>query len=298
MSLKKLKVENFAEIKFLDIEKASQYEEIDFSVFVNLEKLWISSKTEYFLPKNFALLPKLKKLILDGNSRLPENINELKTLKELWLNDEGIYNVPESILKSDSIEILNIFYYPKLSKQKPAPEWIFQLKNLQKLRFSVCKFSEYNFENSQLDSLEELDFGCSLSDLDSFPDLSGLKNLKKLIVRGENVQGQKVPRYELFAQVLDRIKHLNQLEELDLSFWRPKNKSERLVIEDNKTSIPDVFEHFTNLKKLSLVQMKLDFISDSILELKNLKELEIRENNLDKNEITRIKERLPKCSIN
>ena len=298
MSLKKLKVENFADIKFLDIEKASQYEEIDFSVFVNVEELWISSKTEYILPQNFAFLPKLKKLILDENSRLPENINELKTLHELWLNDEGIYNVPESILKSDSIEILNIFYYPKLSEPKPAPEWIFQLKNLTKLRFSVCKFSEYNFENNQLDSLEELDFGCSLSDVRQFPDLSSLKNLKKLIVRGENVQGQKVPRYELLAQVLDSIKNLNQLEELDLSFWRPKNKGERLVIKDNKTSIPDVFENFVNLKKLSFVQMKLDFIPDSILELKNLKELEIRGNNLDKNEMMRIKERLPKCVVN
>ena len=298
MSLKKLKVENFAEIKFLDIEKASQYEEIDFSVFVNLEELWISSKTEFILPQNFTFLPKLKKLILDGNSRLPQNINELKTLKEVWLNDEGIYRVQESILKSDSIEILNIFYYPKLSEPKPAPEGIFQLKNLKKLRFSVCKFSEYNFENNQLDSLEELDFGCSLSDVKQFPDLSGLKNLKKLIVRGENVQGQKVPRYELLAQVLDSIKNLNQLGELDLSFWRPKNKSERLVIKDHKTSIPDVFEHFTNLKKLSLIQMKLDCIPASILELKNLKELEFGENNLDQNEITRIKERLPKCIVN
>ena len=138
----------------------------------------------------------------------------------------------------------------------------------------MCKFSEYNFEKNQLNSLEELDFGCSLSDLNSFPDLSGLKNLKKLIVRGENVQGQKVPKYELFSKVLESIKNLNQLEELDLSFWRPKNKSERLVIKDSKTSIPDVFEHFTNLKKLSLIQMKLDFIPESILELKNLKELE------------------------
>ncbi|SKC14676.1 leucine-rich repeat domain-containing protein, partial [Chryseobacterium balustinum] len=145
--------------------------------------------------------------------------------------------------------------------------------------------------------LEEIDLSCSLSDLKIFPDLSSLKNLKKLNLSAETVMGQKMPPYELFGQMLDSIKNLEQIEELDISFWKPKKKSDWLVIKDGNVSIPDVFNRFPNLFRLSIANMKIDFVPESILGLTKLRELQIQGNNFDKDEIARIKTNLPKCGV-
>ena len=297
MKLKKLNFDNKSEIKFLHLEKVSEYEDIDFSSFLKLEELWISSKTKYNLPKSFISIPVIRKLILDKNCRLPENIDEIKTLEELWLEENGVFNIPNAIKNCSSIRKLNISYYDKDLIPTISPSWIFEISSLEKLRFSVCKFSEFNIEKNKLKKLSELDFGCSLSDLNYFPNLSSFTNLKKIIVSAESVQGQKQPNYQLFEQILESIKNLNQIEELDISYWKSKKKMDSLIFKNGKTSIPNVFDRYPNLVKLSVANMKLDFIPETILNLKKLKELKIQGNNLTSDDIKNIIKHIPQCRI-
>jgi len=146
----------------------------------------------------------------------------------------------------------------------------------------ISSKQDYQFPSSfvKLKQLD-LDVGCSLSDLALFPDLSGLTKLKRLRVRGESVQGQRLSQYSLFPQVLESIKGLKNLESLDLCFWRSKKKSEWLVVDNKRHSIPNIFDRYPKLKELSLSGMKLDFIPSTVFGLKNLKHLFINDNNLD-----------------
>lgn len=282
--------------KFLDIEKASDCE-IDFSCFPSVEELWISSKKRCQIPNSLTQLNCLKKLIIGKNCILPENINQIKSLKELWLNNSDIYNMPETITGADSITDLNISYYDKDIEPKAMPYWIFEMKGLEKINLNLCRFNEISPRINQLSNLTELNFGCSLSDINIFPDLSGLVKLNKLKVSAEAVQGQRLPSYSLFIQILDGIKNLHQLKQLDLSGWRPKRKAEWLVAENGKHSIPDLFHSYPNLTELSVAGMNLDFIPRSIFDLQKLTRLNVTDNKLTNEEVRKIINHLPNCSI-
>jgi hypothetical protein len=294
--LKKLdNISELQDIVFLSVQKASELN-VDFSLFPSLEELWISSKQNYQISDTLLKLDKLDKFILGKNCFFPENIHLLKNLRELWLKEEGVLNPPKNICKSQSIKELHILGGLDCSPFS-APEWIFEMKQVEKIRFSVCRFTSISEKINHLENLIDLDFGCSLSDLESFPDLSGLKKLKRLRIRGESVQGQKLPPYSLFPQVLESIKTLKNLECLDLGFWRPKKKSEWLVVADKKHSIPDIFDRYPNLTELFLNDMKLDFVPSSVLELKSLKHLNIIYNNFGGDEVKKIIPHLPDCKI-
>lgn len=297
MALKKFKINAEEKIQLLYIDKANEYDKIDFSAMTSVEELWISSKKDYYIPTEIAFLKNLKRLGVSDHCHLPENIDQLNSVEQLSLSHEAIYNVPDSIKKTTSIKELNIVFYPKNIEPQISPEWIFDVKSVEKLSMTVCSFSEIKINPKNANHIKEIDFSCSLSDLKVFPDLSSLKNVKKLNLSAELVVGQKMPGYELFGQLLESIKDLSQIEELDLSFWRPKKKSDRLVIREGKVSIPDIFDRFPNLFRLYIADMKLDFIPESILGLKKLRELQIQGNNFDKDEMAKIKSSLKYCSI-
>lgn len=142
-----------------------------------------------------------------------------------------------------------------------------------------------------------MDLSCSLSDLETFPDLSGLTNLKRLVISGEAVLKQKLPPYSLFPQILESIKELTGLEYLDLSDWRPKKKIEWLVTENKRNSIPDIFDRYPNLTELLLSGMKLDFVPKTIFRLEKLKRLSLNQNKLDHEEVKKVIQHLPNCII-
>ena len=272
------------DVTSLYIQDASNLN-IDFAVFQSLQELWISSKQEYEIPNSVVKLENLNKFVLGKNCFLPENILLPKNLRELWLKKNNIHNPPHNICQLQSIKELIIAYYGDI-EPCPAPEWIFDMTQIEKLRFTVCRFTNISEKINQLKNLVSLDFGCSLSDLKSFPDLSGLKKLKHLIIRDENIQGQNQPSDLLFPQVLESIKELNQLESLDLSFWQPDTKS-----------IPDIFDRYPHLKELSLSGMNLKSFPETALGLRYLEYLSLKGNHLNVSEIKRIIQHLPNCKI-
>ena len=272
------------DITSLYIQNASNLD-INFSIFQSLQELWISSKQEYQIPNSFVKLDNLNKFVLGKNCFLPEHVHFPKNLRELWLKKNNIHNPPHNIRQSQSIKELILAYYGDI-EPCPVPEWIFDMAQIEKIRFTVCRFTKISEKINQLENLVSLDFGCSLSDLKSFPDLSGLKKLKHLVVRYENIQGQNRPSNSLFPQVLESIKELNQLESLDLSFWQA-----------DKKSILDIFDRYPHLKELSLCGMKLNSVPSTVLELRDLEYLSLKGNLLTENEIKSIIQYLPNCKI-
>jgi Leucine-rich repeat (LRR) protein len=245
------------------------------------------SSPSWPVPVEIERTTKMGKLFIRNKKEFPENIGTLD-VRELWLHGPVILDVPSNILENESIRELNISFYGKNIAPCPAPGWIFEMRRLEKLSFSVCKFSSFSEKINQLHDLADLKFGCSLSDLEEFPDLSGLKSLKSLSVRGEAVQGQRLPAYSLFPKVLEGIKNLAGLEYLNLSDWRPRKNAE---------CVPDIFYRFPDLEELSLRSMKLDFLPQSIFQLKRLKKLYLNDNKLDNAAIREIIGKLPHCQI-
>lgn len=221
---------NPAEIAFLSVQKASDFV-LDYSAFVRLNELWISSKKECLLPDSLGDLPQVKKLIVTKNGYLPQSIGRLKNLNELWLHGAVLTRLPAEI-QAVTTHHLDLSFYEKEFLPMPMPEVFFEMKNLKSLRLAVCRFSEISQKINRLESLIELDFGCSLSDLAVFPDLSGLKNLQTLKARGEAVQGQRKPDFSLFPQIMEVAKSLPSLKELDIAFWKPRKKSDILAFEE------------------------------------------------------------------
>lgn len=286
---------NPAEIEDLSIQKASNFP-VDFSLFTNLKVLSISSKEEYFLPNSLGSLKNLKGLGIGKNCHLPESISQLKNLERLSIDNQVVAN-PPATLHEVGIKHLNIHFFGDV-EPIPMPEIIFEMKNLQSMRISTARFSEISEKINQLEDLTELDFGCSLSDLSVFPNLSGLKKLQTLKARGESVQGQKKPDYSLFPEVLNAIQSLSSLEKLDLCMWKPRKKADYLAFDENKRgTLSDIFGNFPNLKELWLVDMKLEALPESIFSLENLKILYIRENLFTKEYVDEIIKRLPNTYI-
>lgn len=136
-------------------------------------------------------------------------------------------------------KFLQISYYDKEKFHAIAfPEAVFEMKYLKSLRMSVGSYSEISENINKMQQLTSLEMTCCLSDLQKFPSLQGLINLKELTIRGEAVQGQKLPPYALLKDILEGVKSLQQLEKLDISFWKPRKKTDYLHFEDKKAHFP------------------------------------------------------------
>ena len=282
-----------ADVEYLSIDNAYEYN-IDLSFFPNVKKLSIFTKNEYKIPDNIVVLKNLNEL--NTVCILPDNIHLLNELEHLTLGGDAIFKVPDTIADS-SVKSLVIGYYDKDYQPVPTPEFIYRMRNLENLEFRLCKFNFVNDEINNLENLKSLKFNCSTTDIENFPDISGLTNLKELRIRGENVQGQKRPKYSLFKEILERIVKLPQLEILDIGGWYPKNKKERLESDADKNSIPDIFDKFPNLKQLSIHWMKLDYLPSTIYRMNFLEELNITHNYISGQEIDSLSRSLPNTKI-
>ena len=131
---------------------------ISWSKFINLEYLSLKNDHLKELPKEIILLSKLKILELSGNdfSVLPEDFWKLRSLEELFLNDEKNLNLEANIKIMSKMPSLRILHLEN-DNLNSVPNTIGSLKNLEFLYLNNNQFNEIPKEIKQLEHLQFLD---------------------------------------------------------------------------------------------------------------------------------------------
>ncbi|MBB1149589.1 hypothetical protein H4K35_05485 [Myroides sp. NP-2] len=280
------------EIEDLSIDNAAAFQ-VDLTKFPRVKRLTIATKEPYTLD-DLAHLQQLEEI--NTNCSLPESVTELSQLKTIKLSDQALLHAPVT-LKDAAVTSLSLYYAPEGELPIPMPDFVYQMTQLEELDLTLCNFSELSEEINRLTQLKVLKIRCSMTYLSDFPSLSGLLNLRHLEINGETVQGQLRPKFALFSKVLEQVCQLSELETLDISSWYPKNQKERIAFEGKKNSLPDIFDRFHKLKKLTIAWMKLDYLPPSIFQLHSLEELNIVANYLAEEELDHLQRQLPQLKI-
>lgn len=214
-------------------------------------------------------------------STIPENIGDLKKLKELVLRGNIIESLPNSLKSCTKLETLDL----SSNRISIFPPIIRSLINLKSL------YMQYN-------------------DILTIPDTIGnLSNLKVLNLNNNRIQaipGQIGNAFRLerlyignnqISEIPDTIGHLYKLNDLSLINNQISTVTEsvgnllslkRLFLKFNLiTSIPDSIANLINLKELDLGQNRFSLFPESICNLYNLEFL-----SLSNNQITELPENI------
>lgn len=280
------------EIEDLSIDNAFAFQ-VDLTKFPQVKRLFIASKDPYTI-EDLVHLQQLEEV--NTNCFLPENTKKIKRLKKLTLSDQALLRVPKD-LKDSSVTCLTLHYYQKGDPPIPMPAFVYQMTKLEQLELTLCNFSVLSEEINNLTELSVLKLKCSMTYLENFPSLSGLINLRHLVVNGETVQGQLRPKFALFSKILEQVCQLGELETLDIGNWYPKNQKERIAFDGKKNSLPDIFASFPKLKKLYITWMKLDYLPPTIFKMYTLEELNLISNYLTEEELNSLQQELPQLKI-
>lgn len=214
--------------------------------FKNLQVLDLSNNQIEIIPDNIKYLKKLKELDLSQNriSKLPRAFCELKNLEILDLDYNDFYEFP-----------VQICYLTNLRKLIISGEGISTIptgiSNLTKLKYlSLCcnleRFPVEILNNSELCSLH-----ISGKKVGIIPDsIVKLQNLEILVIGGVDTISFPTNFYKM------------KIQSLDISF-------------NNINSIPGVIYKVNTLLFLDVRGNKINYISDDILNLKNLIMLQI-----------------------
>jgi len=124
---------------------------IDLKEFKNLNSFKISVNKDFNFPKTFFSSKSLNILEISGGKISALTKFNLKELKELTLQRVSFSKLNDSILNSEKLIKLNLFY----SNIKTLPDDLYKLKNLKSL-------SVYN----KIESIDNVNFPDSLEEID------------------------------------------------------------------------------------------------------------------------------------
>ncbi|KAJ9684939.1 hypothetical protein PVL29_017095 [Vitis rotundifolia] len=238
------------ELKILNLSNSQQLNEIPhFSNMSNLEQLNVEGcRSLDNVDSSVGFLKKLTLLNLRGCQKirsLPSTIQNLVSLKSLYLDDTAIEELPSSICHLTSLQLLSIR----------------ECKNLRSLPSGICN----------LRSLQELNLS-NCSNLETFPEImEDMECLKWLVLSGTCIK-------ELSLSI-DFIKHLvdlqlvkcENLRSLSSSICRLKYLEElNLSNCSNFETFPKIMEDMECLKSLDLSGTCIKALPSSIEFLKCL----------------------------
>ncbi|MHA1232400.1 MAG: leucine-rich repeat domain-containing protein [Candidatus Helarchaeota archaeon] len=214
---------------------------------------------EYFNSSKLNILNALmKKLILNleeiysNYNQLPDFIGNLKSLKELYLENLKLSKLPNSIKNLISLEKLNL----ARNKFSLVPEAISNFKSLKELDLSNNEISSLPKFIFNLENLVHLSI--SSNRITIIPETIGnLRNLEKLRLNNNKI-----------TELPESIGNLRNLEELHLNY----NKI---------TELPESIGNLKSLKKLDFSHNNLKNLPSSLLNLNSLYWIELYENYLD-----------------
>lgn len=258
----------------------------------NLQQLHIYETGIKELPKEIGKLSSLEIFDISGNSdfmvwirssitRLPNEIGQLKNLRELRASYGELTFIPSSIAECESLQILDLDDNPVIS----IPFAIFQLKYLQELGLNCYSLTSLPQDISSCKSLNKLRLGGKAY---SIPN--GISKLPYLTDLQISYPLSSIPE-ELFAcsklvnldvvlssytDIPDSFNSLINLE--NLSITGSYNETEKRT-----RTLPFSISSLKKLKSLTLSSLGLKEIGTYITSLPNLETL-----NLSNNEISKI----------
>ncbi|KAL0705125.1 hypothetical protein Bca4012_071550 [Brassica carinata] len=228
-------------------------------------------------------LKSLEKLYLSGCSNLsvlPENIGFMPCLKELFLDETGIKELPDSIFRLENLQKLSLKSCRSIQE---LPMCIGTLTSLEELDLSSTSLQNLPSSIGNLKNLQKLSL-MHCASLSKIPDtIKELKSLKKLFIYGSAVEELPLSLgslpcltdfsaggCKLLKHVPSSIGGLNSLLELELD-WTP--------IETLPAEIGDL--HF--IQKLGLRNCKsLKVLPESIGNMDTLHSLFLAGSNIEK----------------
>ncbi|XP_019357122.1 PREDICTED: volume-regulated anion channel subunit LRRC8B [Gavialis gangeticus] len=222
---------------------------------INLNNEWSAEKLKNKLIRNSQDKIELQLFMLNG---LPDSVFELTEIEVLSLE-----LIPEAKLPSAVSQLLNLkelnIYHSTLTLDYPALSFLEE--NLKTLRLKSSEIGRIPLWVFHLKKLKELCLtGCFMLDHQNTIYNEGfqeLKNLRSIHLRNNL---SRIPQV-----VTD---HLPSLQNLSIN-----NEGNKLIVLNN-------LKKLVNLRTLELICCDLERIPHSIFTLNNLRELDLRENNL------------------
>ncbi|KAJ9684897.1 hypothetical protein PVL29_017066 [Vitis rotundifolia] len=267
------------ELKILNLSKSQQLNEIPcFSNMPNLEQLNVQDcRSLDNVDSSVGFLKNLTLLNLSGCQKirsLPSTIQNLVSLKSLYLGDTGIEELPSLIYHLTSLELLSVSACKNL---RSLPSGICKLRSLQVLNLSNCSNLETFPEITEdMECLKQLNLsGTCIKELPS--SIEFLKHLTSLqLVKCENLRSlpSSICRLKcLKALDLSECSNFETFPEIteDMKCLQTLNLSGRCIKE-----LPSSIEFLTHLTRLQLVKCEnLRSLPSSICRLKYLNTLDL-----------------------
>eukprot|EP00261_Vitis_vinifera_P038522 XP_019079765.1 PREDICTED: TMV resistance protein N-like [Vitis vinifera] len=243
------------ELKILNLSESQQLNEIPhFSNMSNLEQLNVKGcRSLDNVDSSVGFLKKLTLLNLRGCQKirsLPSTIQNLVSLKSLYIDGTAIEELPSSICHLTSLQVLSIS----------------ECKNLRSLPSSICR----------LKYLEELNlYDCS--NLETFPEImEDMECLKSLDLSGTCIK-ELPSSIEFLKHLVDlRLVKCENLRSLPSSICRLKYlKGLNLFDCPNFETFPEIMEDMESLQELDLSGTCIKELPSSIEFLKHLVDLQL-----------------------
>lgn len=286
------------------------------------EEDFINAKTFRSFEEAFANPSQVYKLKVEGiiNDKIMSKICQLKNLRELTLNVNGIKKLPKELgeLKLNKLVIRDSeLEYPETMKSMSSlrvltftalefsvlPEWVTNLDNLETLLIYNCPIKELPKRFVELKSLKSLvlskvnikTLGMTIANLpqlenleisyDSlltdFPDVSNCKKLKTLTISHCNELLSVPPFIGNLLELEELVLKSTKIESLPEEMAQLKKLKRLKVIESNLTHLSSAIYKCSALEYLNVARNQINSCGSGIKKLKNLERIYLQFNQLE-----------------
>ncbi|XP_056605908.1 leucine-rich repeat-containing protein 7 isoform X8 [Triplophysa dalaica] len=247
-----------------------------FTQLLNLTQLFLNDAFLEYLPANFGRLSKLRILELRENhlKTMPKSIHRLSQLERLDLGSNEFSEMPEVLEQIHSIKEM----WLDNNSLQTIPGSIGKLRQLRYLDLAKNRIESLDADISGCESLEDLLLSSNM--LQQLPDSIG--KLKKLTtLKVDDNQLTSLPNTIGSLSLLEEFDcSCNELESLPPTIGYLHNLRTFAADENFLTELPREIGNCRNVTVMSLRSNKLEFLPDEIGQMTKLRVLNLSDNRL------------------